>query len=418
VTIRDKCLKIWQTLKPEQRKKLLFVTIGLGIVILSLMLYKATRTPGTAPKPSEGKRDVALDKGTLEKSLYNESTRQMGDMEAEMKAVKEQIAALQQGKKPEGEDRLDLAKEILKQSRQTSPEKEMEPKRPAKAAAPPQPASFPPGLPPVPATQTSAAPPMPAAPGVPAPSKPEIYGEIEFVSQRIERKDEGKKKEGTKIYLPPSFMEATLLSGMYAPTAETGKTSPMPALIRIKDLAILPNHVKGDVKGCFVMVEAHGSLADERAHVRLSTLSCLTRGGQSVIDQKIKGYVVDEDGFVGLRGKVVSKMGSAIARSLVAGFAVGFGDALNASAITTSVSGLGVTQTLDTDRAVKAGTGRGVAQAGRDLQKFLLDLGKQAVPVVEVGAMRPVTVVISEGVEIEVKELPNTCMGGGAKCVH
>ena len=108
-----------------------------------------------------------------------------------------------------------------------------------------------------------------------------------------------------------------MLSGMYAPTAETGKTSPMPALIRIKDLAILPNHVKGDLKGCFVMVEAHGSLADERAHVRLTTLSCLTRGGQSVIDQKIKGYVVDEDGFVGLRGKVVSKMGSAIARSLL-----------------------------------------------------------------------------------------------------
>jgi hypothetical protein len=58
------------------------------------------------------------------------------------------------------------------------------------------------------------------------------------------------------------------------------------------------------------------------------------------------------------------------------------------------------------------------AQAGRDLQKFLLDLGKQAVPVVEVGAMRPVTVVISEGVEIEVKDIPNTCMGGSTACVN
>jgi conjugal transfer pilus assembly protein TraB len=418
VRIKHKCLKIWHTLRPEQRKKLVFVAIGLGIIVFSLMLYKATRTPGTASKPSEGKRDVALDKGTLEKSLYNESTKQMGDIETEMKAVKEQIAALQQGKRSEGDDRPDLAKEILKQSRQTSSDKEMELKRSAKAAAPLQPSSFPPGFPPPPATQTSAISSMPAAPGPQAPSKPEIYGEIEFVSQRIEKKDDGKKKEGTKLYLPPSFMEATLLSGMYAPTTESGKGSPMPALIRIKDLAILPNHVKGDLKGCFVMVEAHGSLADERAHVRLTTLSCLTRGGQSVIDHKIKGYVVDEDGFVGLRGKVVSKMGSAIARSLVAGFAVGFGDALNASAITTTISGLGVTQTLDTDRAVKAGTGRGVAQAGRDLQKFLLDLGKQAIPVVEVAAMRPVTVVISEGVEIEVKELANTCMGGGATCVH
>ena len=77
-----------------------------------------------------------------------------------------------------------------------------------------------------------------------------------------------------------------------------------------------------------------------------------------------------------------------------------------------------MTQTLDTNRATTAGVGKGISQAGRDLQKFLLDLGKQAVPVVEVGAMRPVTVVISEGVEIEVKEIPNTCMGGGATCVN
>jgi conjugal transfer pilus assembly protein TraB len=91
---------------------------------------------------------------------------------------------------------------------------------------------------------------------------------------------------------------------------------------------------------------------------------------------------------------------------------------MNSSAITTTTSGLGVTQTLDTDQATKAGAGRGIAQAGRDLQKFLLDLGKQAVPVIEVGAMRPVTVVISEGVEIEVKDIPNTCMGGNTACVN
>ena len=86
--------------------------------------------------------------------------------------------------------------------------------------------------------------------------------------------------------------------------------------------------MKADLKGCFIIVEAHGSLFDERAHVRLDTLSCLAKNGESVIDQKVKGYVVDEDGFVGLRGKVVSKMGAAIARSLFAGFVAGFGDAL------------------------------------------------------------------------------------------
>ena len=405
MTLREKGEKIWQALKPEQKKKLGFLAIALVIVVLSLLFYKATRGSSTvAVKPTGGKREVALDKGTLEKSLYSESTKQMADLQAELKAMKEQMA-LQ--KKPEKDDPPDLAKELLKQAKQDKEKIPMPKTTPPVPPPPPPPrASFPPGDPPMPSVPQAAA------------AKPEIYGDIEFVSQPVKKEEESKKKVGMKIYLPPSFMEATLLSGMYAPTTQTGKDGPMPALLRIKNLAILPNSVKSDLKGCFVMVEAHGSLADERAHARLNTLSCITRGGQSVIDQKIKGYIVDEDGFVGLRGKVVSKMGAAIARSLVAGFAVGFGDALNASAITTTVSGLGVTQTLDTDRAAKAGAGRGISQAGRDLQRFLLDLGKQAIPVVEVGAMRPVTVVISEGVEIEVKEIPNTCIGGTDTCAN
>ena len=412
MTLREKGEKIWQTLKPEQKKKLTFLAIALVIVVLSLLFYKATRgSSPVAAKPNEGKREVALDKGTLEKSLYSESTKQMADLQAELKAMKEQMAL---EKKPEKDDTPDLAKELLKQARQVK-EKDKE-----KVPMPRTSISSPPPVPPPPSPKASyppGDPPMPAAPQAVV-AKPELYGEIEFVSQPVKKEEESKKKVGMKIYLPPSFMEATLLSGMYAPTTQTGKDGPMPALLRIKNLAILPNSVKSDLKGCFVMVEAHGSLADERAHARLTTLSCITRGGQSVIDQKIKGYIVDEDGFVGLRGKVVSKMGAAIARSLVAGFAVGFGDALNASAITTTVSGLGVTQTLDTDRAAKAGAGRGISQAGRDLQRFLLDLGKQAIPVVEVGAMRPVTVVISEGVEIEVREIPNTCIGGADTCAN
>ena len=77
------------------------------------------------------------------------------------------------------------------------------------------------------------------------------------------------------------------------------------------------------------------------------------------------------------------------------------------------MSPLGATQTFNTNEDRESwGLGRGVAQAGHDLQRFLLDLGKQAVPAVEVGAMRPVTVVISEGVDLEIKEKKNGCLRG------
>ncbi len=102
-------------------------------------------------------------------------------------------------------------------------------------------------------------------------------------------------------------MRRPLLSGLDAPTVESAKGNPVPVLLRIKDLAILPNKVKADLKGCFVIAEGQGNLADERAHLRLVNLSCLSRKGQAVIDQKIKGFVVDSEEDR-LRGTVVSKM--------------------------------------------------------------------------------------------------------------
>ena len=116
MTLKEKAEKIWQTLKPEQKKKLTFLAIALVIVVLSLLFYKATRGSSSAVvKPTEGKREVALDKGTLEKSLYSESTKQMADLQAELKAMKEQMAL---EKKPEKDDTPDLAKELLKQAKQ------------------------------------------------------------------------------------------------------------------------------------------------------------------------------------------------------------------------------------------------------------------------------------------------------------
>jgi len=464
MTLKEKGQKIWGALKPAQKRTLIIIGILIGIVILATMFYKSTHKNQSAIKQPERKREIALDKGTLEKSLFNESSQKASNIEDEMKKLKEYMKDLAEGRKPDMSDDEELNTD-LKNATKPKPvrfpdAKHIDPSGRTREYGPPDlsehddpnapagtSASAGPNAParqggrvPVPGSRPGSSPTaiglppgVPPAPGqagiasvtggqgaAPAP-KPDIYGDIETVSQRNTDKDktaDGKKKDVTKIYLPPSFMEATLLSGMYAPTSEGGKGSPMPALLRIKNLAILPNSVKADLKGCFLIAEAHGSLADERAHVRLNTLSCIAKGGQSVIDQKIKGYAVDEDGFVGLRGNVVSKMGAALARSLLAGFAVGFGDAMNTSTITTTQSGLGVMQSYDTDQATRSGLGKGISQAGKDLQKMLMDLGKQAYPVVEVGTGRKLTVVISEGVDLEVKERPNTCFGGGNKCVN
>ena len=206
-------------------------------------------------------------------------------------------------------------------------------------------------------------------------------------------------------YLPPSFMAATLLSGLDAPTSNDARGTPVPVILRIKAPAMLPNEVKADLQGCFVIADGRGNLATERAELVLVSLSCLDTRGQAVIDQKVKGFVVDDDGKIGLRGKVVAKMGSAIARSMLAGFFGGAGDALKSAATTTSINPLGTTQTIEARDVALAGVGTGLAGGFKELQKFYLDLARQSMPVVEVGATRPVTLVISEGTTLTIRKI-------------
>jgi conjugal transfer pilus assembly protein TraB len=215
-------------------------------------------------------------------------------------------------------------------------------------------------------------------------------------------------KKKFQIYLPPSFMEATLLSGLDAPTTTTGNSDPVPVLLRIKELAILPNKVRGDLKGCFVLAEGKGNLASERVEVRLVTLSCVSKKGQSVIDQTVKGYVVDEDGKAGLRGIVSAKMGAMLARSALAGFLGGVGEAVQSSSMDFQTTPLGAQTQIwsdtDTKNMVKGGIGGGIAKSAEQLEKFYLQLAEQTLPIIQVGATKTVTVVISEGINLEVRD--------------
>lgn len=268
-----------------------------------------------------------------------------------------------------------------------------------------------PPLPPPPTPQ--------AGPGqqlaAPLPPPDQELGDISMVSASLPTEakpktesstaKETKKKELMTIYLPPSFMRATLLSGLDAPTAGAAKGNPVPVLIRIKTPAVLPNEVKAELTGCFVIADGAGNLSTERAELSLVNISCLDRGGKAVIDQKIKGFVVDEDGKIGLRGRVVAKFGSLVARSMLAGFLTGAGDALKASSTTNSVSALGITQTIDPGAIGKAAIGNGLSEGFKEINKFYMELAKSTLPIIEVGATKRITLVVSEGINLQVKRL-------------
>ncbi|HIP39920.1 MAG TPA: conjugal transfer protein TraB, partial [Desulfocapsa sulfexigens] len=74
---------------------------------------------------------------------------------------------------------------------------------------------------------------------------------------------------------------------------------------------------------------------------------------------------------------------------------------------TTSTSALGTTTTVDSSQIAKYSVGGGLSEGASNLSDFYLTLAKQATPIIEVRAAKQITVIISEGKELEIRELEN-----------
>jgi len=378
----------FDSLPPERKKLVIWCLMGAAFATFSFVGYKLSRSGDqtTAVQETQKTKEITLEPELIRKTMLREQRRETEALRKEIEDLKRLLGERNQGSEPA----------------ETEPIGDLPPvptaDQIAHNATPALPSSFP-----LPPSQQAKEPPPP-------PEQPEVIGAISVLtneSQESPAGDDGKKKaERPKrtVYLPPSFMAARLLTGFDASTSGEGKNNPEPLLLRVQTPAVLPNDVKANLRGCFVIAEAVGRLNKERADVRLVSLSCLSKRGRAVIDTSIKGFVTDSDSKVGLSGRVVSRMGAATARAVLAGLIDGASEAFRASTTTQAISPLGTTQIVDSSQLEKNAIGGGVAEGAKTLKEFYLDLAKQATPVIEVGAAREVTVVISEGKELEIKE--------------
>ena len=112
-------------------------------------------------------------------------------------------------------------------------------------------------------------------------------------------------------------------------TALQASTDPRPLLVRLVDHGTLPRRFKSDLKDCHLTVAAYGDLSSERVYGRLEKLSCVVRKTGEILETQVTGYVAGPDGKAGLRGKVVSKEGAFLERSLVGGLLSGLSSVAN-----------------------------------------------------------------------------------------
>lgn len=207
------------------------------------------------------------------------------------------------------------------------------------------------------------------------------------------------RHEAEKTYLPAgSFARATVLSGVTAPTGGNAAQNPMPLLLEVTHFANLPNDFKANVRRCFVTANATGDISSERVLVRLDRLSCMNKAGRAV-DMRVQGYVTGEDGKAGVRARLVTRSGQAIASALFTGAISGLGKAVSLSAQRTTTYTSGAVGS-SVDNAWAAGIGEGVDSAMDRIVNYYLKLADKIFPVLELDSGREVDIVLAQGLSI------------------
>ncbi len=387
----------WSRLTSDQRLRAKQIGVAVTIAVLGYGLYSASSsgTEDLAPVPEASKLDMGA--GLRGDSL---EVKMRGDLQKILDGqslLGERVTAIEEGKIMPG----GAAGHTLPDGTDAG----LPPALPGEAPAyPPAPSEA--------ASEAGSLPPPPAAPTAPpAPPAPPTERQVGAIGAAITAAaGEGgaaggarSKKANRTIYLPPGFMKARLLTGIDALASRDATSNPEPIIARVQAPAVLPNDVKANLAGCFVIGNATGSLAKERVEVQLVSISCVDFDEHAVVDQAIKGFFVDADGKKGLSGKVVTRAGATLARSFIAGTIAGIAQSVEGTFGDVSTSALGSVRTLDAGDAAKTGIAGGLSRSSDKLTDFYLDLARQAGPVVEVGAAKDVVVVIQEGLALEIK---------------
>ncbi|RJX72626.1 conjugal transfer protein [Pseudomonas sp. LS-2] len=227
-------------------------------------------------------------------------------------------------------------------------------------------------------------------------------------------KDKSKEED---VYLPAgSILSGAIITGIDAPTGSTARKDPFPVLLRVKKEAVLPNRFRADVRECFLIASAFGDMSSERAYMRAETISCVRDDG-GVIETGLDAYAAGEDGKAGVRGRLISKQGAILARSLMAGFLQGVSEAFSVRQVPSiNVTGTGSGSGSSSNRVVspvyeqafnsQALQGATIGGTGKALERiadFYLEMAENLYPVIEVDAAREVDFVVKKGVQLKLQ---------------
>ncbi len=221
---------------------------------------------------------------------------------------------------------------------------------------------------------------------------------VKFTPAETSQAQEHEQKK-LKLKIPVGFVKGITLTGLDAPTFQWGMQNPHPILVSLEDREILANNRNLNLKSCFVLGSGFGEVSSERAYIRLVKISCIGKDN-TLYEGEVKGWLIDDDGKVGLKGRLVTKQGAYLSKSLIAGFLSGISRILQTSSTTVSISPLGATSTIKPSQVTKVGIFAGTGNAMERLARFYEKMAEQIFPVIEITPGRRVAVLFEGGDEI------------------
>lgn len=212
-----------------------------------------------------------------------------------------------------------------------------------------------------------------------------------------------KQRHFTNILPAGAFAQAVLIGSVDANCGVSSTSDPKPVLLRLLENGTLPNNFKSKLKRCVAIGASHGDLSSERVYIRLERMSCIDKNTGEVIETDVAGYIAGEDGKAGIRGEVVDRSGSMIARAAVGGFFGGISQFMQGSIMNQQLSQLSKEtegKAIFNMDALKQGGVQGVGSALDKLSDYYIKRAEQLQPVIQIAAGRTVDIVFTHGAKI------------------
>lgn len=383
-------------LKPKSPRTRWWLVFG-GIAVAGIVVSSALSGSGpkqAAPAKAQTRFISLSPDGAGEKTWQAQAQTQVKVLHTQMQGMQNQIQQLKQGMTAQTKA-LEAATQAIQDAKVTPVQNENSQNN-ANADAksnlnslplpPPPPAPINPDIPTMAPSEGSSGKIMEFSPSSGKRRAPAVATRTDFVTNKYAG------------YIPAgSFMAVSLLNGVDAGTSTETQSNPEPVLMRVQRNAVLPGNARYQLKSCFVLGSAYGSLSAERVYIRAAHLSCVNQNNHLVLSQELKGYVVDSDDVLGLRGKVVNRQGALLAKALLAGFASGLGEALSSAQGSISSSALGSVRTVSGSSLLQQSGYGGVGNAATMLAQFYLKQAQAIFPVVVIRGGRKATLVLTTG---------------------